>query len=158
MSLSESRLGLGVALAISLTAAPVPVLAQRLGSVSFPTSGTASAQKEFLRGVLYLHSFEYDSAARAFHRAQEADPGFAMAYWGEALSHTHPVWNEQDLAGARGILARMGPAREVRLAKVSTPRERAYLEAVELLYGEGPKARRDTLYAYAMERVVRVRQ
>src|SRR5437899_6391116 len=124
MSLSERRLGLGVALAISLTAAPVPVLAQRLGSVSFPTSGTASAQQEFLRGVLYLHSFEYDSAARAFHRAQAVDSDFAMAYWGEALSHTHPVWNEQDVAAARGLLSRLGPTRETRLAKAKTPRER----------------------------------
>src|SRR5207249_2259438 len=34
------------------------------------------------------------------------------------------------------------------------PRERAYLDAVEILYGDGPKARRDTAYSRAMERLV----
>ena len=38
-----------------------------------------------MRGVLLLHSFEYDEAIDAFRQAQKADPGFAMAYWGEAL-------------------------------------------------------------------------
>src|SRR6266545_4687497 len=128
MSLLAKLLGLGISVGAFLASAPVPSVAQRLGSVTFPTSGTASAQKEFLRGVLYLHSFEYDSAGRAFHRAQAADPDFAMAYWGEALSHTHPVWNEQDVAAARGVLDRLGPGRQARLAKARTARERAYLE------------------------------
>jgi hypothetical protein len=38
----------------------------------------------FVRGVLLLHSFEYDDAIAAFREAEKADPGFAMAYWGEA--------------------------------------------------------------------------
>ncbi len=125
----------------------------RLGTITFPTSGSAAAQPEFLRGVLYLHSFEYERAGEAFRAAQRLDPGFAMAYWGEALSLTHPVWNEQDLPAARAILARLAPNREARAAKAGTARERAWLEAVELLYGDGPKAQRDTLYAAAMDRL-----
>ncbi|MFB6240672.1 MAG: hypothetical protein ABEJ46_03775, partial [Gemmatimonadota bacterium] len=35
-----------------------------------------------------------------------------------------------------------------------TERERAYLSAVEILYGDGPKTRRDTLYSRAMEELV----
>src|SRR5687768_3275475 len=70
----------------------------RLGSISFPTSAPPPAQAEFLRGVLYLHSFEYSSAERAFRQAQALEPNFAMAYWGEALTYTHPIWNEQDLS------------------------------------------------------------
>ena len=66
------------------------VLAQqpRLGTVHFPTSGTAAAQEHFLRGVGYLHSFEYHAAGQAFREAQRAEPGFAMAYWGEAMTLT----------------------------------------------------------------------
>jgi tetratricopeptide (TPR) repeat protein len=124
--------------------------APRLGTITFPTSGAPAAQENFLRGVLYLHSFEYDAAAESFRAAQEKDPGFVMAYWGEAMTHTHPIWNEQDLSAARGALSRLGPTSEARVARAGTARERAWLGAVEVLYGEGSKARRDTLYEAAM--------
>src|SRR5262249_29218430 len=127
----------------------------RLGTVTFPTSAPAPVQAEFLLGVLYLHSFEYESAERAFRRAEALDPSFAMAYWGEAMTYTHPVWNEQDVGSARSALERLGPTPEARRAKAPTPREQAWLGAVEALYGEGAKARRDTLYAAAMEKLVR---
>jgi len=139
-----------------LTAAALPLAGQepQLGTITFPTSGASQAQPLFVRGVLYLHSFEYASALRAFREARSADPGFVMAYWGEALAHTHPVWNEQDLDSARAVLARLGPMRADRLARAATARERAYLDAVETLYGDGSKPRRDTLYARAMLRMV----
>ena len=127
----------------------------RLGTVVFPASGSDSAHAQFLLGVLYLHSFEYQSAERAFRASQSLDPDFAMAYWGEAMTYTHPVWNEQDLSSARTALDRLAPTPEARQARAKTPRERAYLGAVEQLYGDGSKARRDTLYAAAMEQVVR---
>lgn len=126
---------------------------QHLGTIDFPTSGAAAAQGPFIRGVLLLHSFEYTAAAPAFREAQRIDPGFAMAYWGEALTYTHPVWNEQDVQTARATLQRLGPTSEARRAKAPTPRERAYLAAVEALYGEGSKARRDTTYSLAMGRL-----
>jgi tetratricopeptide (TPR) repeat protein len=125
----------------------------RLGSLTFATSGKPAAQPDFIRGVLYLHSFEYDDAARAFQAAQRADPDFAMAYWGEALTYTHPIWNQQDFPAARAVLSRLAPTAEARAAKATTSRERAWLGAVEVLYGEGSKTRRDTLYARAMERL-----
>ena len=143
-------------LVLSLASA-VPAAAQqapRLGSVDFPTSGSAGAQPAFIRGVLYLHSFEYPSAITAFREAQRLDPSFVMAYWGEALAYTHPVWNQQDLDSARAVLGRLGPTREARLARAATARERAWLEAIEILYGEGSKARRDTLYGNRMLRMV----
>lgn len=114
----------------------------KLGTVHFPNSGAQAAQEPFIRGVAYLHSFEYDSAAKAFREAQRRDSSFALAYWGEAMTHTHPVWNQQDAAKARAVLTRA--------PKATTPRERAYLDAVRVLYGEGSKAARDTLYANAM--------
>lgn len=126
----------------------------RLGQISFATSGARAAQPAFIRGVLLLHSFEYDDAAAAFREAQQTDPGFALAYWGEALTYTHPLWNEQNVNAARAALSRLGPTPEARRVKAPTPRERAYLEAIEILYGDGTKPHRDTAYARAMERVV----
>ncbi|HSM36430.1 MAG TPA: hypothetical protein VK837_08555 [Longimicrobiales bacterium] len=122
-----------------------------LGTLAFPVSAPEEARDHFLRGVLLMHSFEYESAATAFRAAQAVDPEFAMAYWGEAMTYTHPVWNEQDIGAARQALARLAPTREERLAKTKTPRERAWLAAVETLYGDGGKAARDTAYAFAME-------
>ena len=70
--------------------------ASDLGRVDFPTSGAPAAREPFLRGVAALHRFWYDEAADAFREAQKADPGFAMAYWGEAMTYHHPIWGEQD--------------------------------------------------------------
>src|SRR5258706_15498163 len=84
-----------------------PAAAQRLGRIDFPTSGTGAAAAQFHLGVLYLHSFEYSSALTAFRAAERIDPRFAMAYWGEAMTYTHPVWNQQDLVAARAALARL---------------------------------------------------
>jgi len=126
----------------------------RLGTVDFPTSASAPAQTEFLRGVLYLHSFEYGDAAAAFREAQRLEPRFALAYWGEALTYNHPLWNEHDRDAALAVLQRLGPTPEARAAAAPTDRERRYLEAAELLFGaSGSKAKRDTLHAAAMERL-----
>lgn len=135
-------------------AAAVPVQAQepRLGTIDFPTSAAPAAQAAFVRGVLYLHSFEYASGAAAFQEAQRLEPGFALAYWGEAMTLNHPVWNEQNRAGAQAVLGRLAPTAEARQARAPTDRERRFLAAVEQLYGDsGSKPRRDTLYARSME-------
>ena len=149
MSVKQVRSGL-VVLAIAVAAsAQTP----RLGTIDFPTSGAPAAQAPFIRGVLLLHSFEYRDAARAFREAQTIDSEFALAYWGEAMTYAHPIWNEQDLDAGRAALQRLGPTRSARRAKAPTPREKAYLDAVELLYGQGSKAGRDTAYSAAMKRL-----
>ncbi len=122
-----------------------------VGQVSFENSGARAAQADFLYGLAQLHNFEYASAAEAFRRAQKADPGFAMAYWGEAMTYNHPVWFQQDQAAARAVLARLAPTPEARLAKAGSAREKDYLRSVEILYGEGSKHDRDRRYAQAME-------
>ncbi|HJX84528.1 MAG TPA: hypothetical protein VJ723_09310, partial [Candidatus Angelobacter sp.] len=53
------------------------------GEVLFANSGSAAAQGPFQLGVAQLHDFEYGPAADSFRKAQQMDPGFAMAYWGE---------------------------------------------------------------------------
>ena len=67
-----------------------------------------------------------------------------MAFWAEALTYSHLLWGEDDVAAARRALSRLGSTRDARLAKAGTPRERAYGAAVEALYAEsdlaGPRA------------------
>jgi tetratricopeptide (TPR) repeat protein len=135
----------------SFLVASVPTLAQtEVGEVSFANSGSPAAQETFLRGLALLHNFEYPDAAAEFHKAETIDPDFAMAYWGEAMTYTHPVWMQQDLAAARAALGRLGATPEARLAKAKTERERDYLRAVEVLYGDGTKEERDFRFADAM--------
>lgn len=129
---------------------------EALGTITFPTSANAAAQPLFVKGMLLYYSFEYERAAEAFRAAQRADPSFALAYWGEALTHTHQIWNQQNLAAARAALAKLAPSVEARRAKAATTRERMYFELAEVLYGDGSKARRDTLFAAAAERLARM--
>ena len=72
-----------------------------IGDINFLNSGAPEAQASFLRGVAALHNFWFDEAADEFKNAQEIDASFAMAYWGEAMSHNHPLWAQQDIAAAR---------------------------------------------------------
>ncbi|HEY2856020.1 MAG TPA: hypothetical protein VGJ18_24485, partial [Gemmatimonadaceae bacterium] len=133
------------------------VLAQRggaqsgqFGEVAFASSGAPAAQPAFQRGIALLHNFQYDEAANAFREAQRVDPGFAMAYWGEAMTYNHGVWREQDSVTARAVLARASALPNVR----TTPREQAFLDALQMLYGtEKTKESRDTTYSLAMQRI-----
>ena len=143
------RRALLVLLPILLGASPAAAQEQ-LGVIDFPNSGSEAAQPAFLRGVKLLHSFEFDDAAVAFRQAQQQDPGFALAYWGEAMTYNHGIWNEQDLAAARAALARLGATPAERKAKAPTSREQAWLATAEILYGEGQKEKRDTLFSEAL--------
>lgn len=124
---------------------------RQLGTVDFPNSGNAAAQGPFLEGVKLLHNFHYEAAADAFRRAQSADPDFLLAYWGEAMSHNQTLWSNQDRNAALKVLAKFAPTRQARAAKAKTDRERAWLDAVETLYGDGTKFDRDVAYADKMD-------
>ncbi|MGB6688869.1 MAG: hypothetical protein WBE76_13620, partial [Terracidiphilus sp.] len=123
------------------------------GEVSFANSGANAAQEPFLYGLAQLHNFEYDSAAQAFRKAEAIDPDFAMAYWGEAMTFNHGVWNQQDRPAALAVLQKLAPTPEARLKKAPTEREKDYLRSIEVLYGEGTKPARDMAYADAMEKL-----
>jgi tetratricopeptide (TPR) repeat protein len=147
----DSRAMRRILVALFVLLAPGPALsAQSVGRVEFANSGAPSAQADFQYGLAELHNFEYDDAADAFRRAQGLDPGFAMAYWGEAMTFNHPIWMEQDREAARAVLERLGKTPEERRAKAPTEREQGYLAALEILYGEGEKEARDHRYADAM--------
>ena len=72
-----------------------------------------------------------------------------MGYWGEAMAYNRPLWEEQDSPAANAALAKIAVTQKV------TARERAYVDAVKLLYGKGDKPSRDKAYSNAMEKVYR---
>src|SRR5436190_2350472 len=150
--MSMSRLALVVMILPCLAAAaPAGPQAPDLGTIQFQTSGAAAAQPAFIEGVKDLHSFEFDEAAEAFRKAQQADPNFALAYWGEAMSYNHPLWAQVDVEAAKKALGRLAPTLEARLAKAKLPKEKAYLEAVDqLFFAAGDKLARDQAYSQAM--------
>lgn len=149
----------GMAYSTAAPAAEAPLLtpateaplspADQLGKLDFPTSGSPEAQASFLLGLKLLHNFEYAEALEAFRQARTIQPDFAMAYWGEAMCHNHALWGEQDLEPARKVLKELEglPSPNV------TPRERGFLDAVNVLYQEGGKADRDVRYAEAMRQL-----
>jgi len=125
-----------------------------LGGVDFPTSGSPEAQKYFLQGIVELYSdvprptipfyAKYYDARESFKRAQELDPNFAMAYWGEAMTYF------QDREAGRAVLIRLAPTPQGRLAKAPTPREKEYLQAIAVFFSDGNEATRKLAYAEAM--------
>jgi tetratricopeptide (TPR) repeat protein len=126
-----------------------------LGTIVFPNSGNAAAQEPFIRGVAFLHSFEYDEAADAFRDARFADSTFALAYWGEALTYSHMLWGIEDVAAARSALAKLGRSATDRLAKARTPRERMFGAAVEAYFADIARPQRIRAYADSMRHYAR---
>ena len=133
--------------------AQAPALAGRSAawSAQFDTSAKGPAQEHFLRGVTNLHLFLYPDAEKAFQEAEKASPDFAMAYWGEALSHYHPIWREYERDEARAVMLKLGATPAARIAKAPTDREKAYIATLDVLYGDGDPAGRRRAYADAME-------
>ncbi len=144
-----------VASFLVIVATPAPAQAQfeNVGSIDFPTSATGEAQERFLRGVAMLHSFGWKQAREQFHAAQEIDANFAMAYWGESLAYNHPLISQMDATEPTRVLQRLAPTKAGRLAKAPTDREKGFIGAVEILWGEGDHVARRVGYMEAMERL-----
>jgi tetratricopeptide (TPR) repeat protein len=116
-----------------------------LGTVDFPVSCNAAAQKEIGRATALLHSFGYEEARIGYQSAAKADPSCAMAWWGVSRTWYHPIWappsSEELKQGAAGL-------DRARALDAKTPRERDYIEALAVFYKEGPRA-----YEQALGRV-----
>ncbi|MGF7179013.1 hypothetical protein [Tunturiibacter psychrotolerans] len=125
----------------SARAKPTPIV--------FPTAASPQAEALFLAGVKMLHNFQYDDAVLTFRNAIKMQPSFDMAYWGLAMSYNHPLWGEQDMQTAQDVLTELDKAPTTMMST----REKGFIDAIRLLYGNGDKARRDTAYADAMGRL-----
>ncbi len=121
---------------LALLALAGPLLAQpaaQLGQVDFPVSCNEAATAHFDRGIAQLHSFGYSQARRSFEMASLADPGCAMAQWGVAMTHLHPLWTPPDRSALES-----GFAAASRAAAVGAPtaREMAYITAIGEYYAD----------------------
>jgi len=120
-----------------------------LGVISFTITGKETAKPHFEKGLLLLHSFEYEDAREAFQKAQNVDPKMAMAYWGEAMTYNHSLWQEQDYEAATTVLAKLD---SLGIAKNTTNIEKDLIKAAGMLYKSNTqKTARDIAYAKFME-------
>src|SRR5262244_93878 len=113
-----------------------------------------ATQQYFDQGLRLVYGFNHAEAIRSFTRAAELDPTCAMCYWGIALAYGPHVNAPMD--SASGIAAYTAAQKALALKSNATAPERAYIEAVAQRYEAVPKtdrARLDTLYSRAMERV-----
>jgi hypothetical protein len=127
----------------------VIVMAAVLGSdadtmrVRFKNSCTPEVQETYSQAITLLHSFEYHETRRLFAEVAEDDPGCAMAGWGLAMSLWHPLWTpptEAELEEGARLLADAA-------GKPTTPREAAYIEALQAFYA-GTDTHTDRVRAY----------
>lgn len=128
---------------------------ERLGKVTFPTSCAPSAQAPFERAVALLHSFAYTQSARAFRKVTQADPAFAIARWGIAMSLYHQLWSPPSEAELREGQVEIDRAREF---GAGTARELQFVDAIAADYrnsDQQPPAVRAQAYATAMAEVAR---
>ncbi|HUQ87761.1 MAG TPA: hypothetical protein VM096_09390, partial [Vicinamibacterales bacterium] len=127
-----------------------------LGAAQPPRPSTqdpSPAEAEFQRGLASLHSFMYEDAIDAFRAAQKLDRNFAMAYWGEAMSFSQPLWFFEEADKGRAALAKLAATPDARIAKAKTPRDQGLMRAVEALFGPGDPAARATTHAKIMATV-----
>ncbi|MGD0503312.1 MAG: hypothetical protein ABSD02_11260 [Steroidobacteraceae bacterium] len=148
---------LGVSAAAFLSALPLvsPVSSadpadsstqDRLGTVSFTVSCSASVQASFNRGVALLHDFWYEEAKPQFERILKRDPGCSMARWGIAMSVFHQIWDRPDEA------AKATGWRELQAAEAQPPktaREREYIAALADFYRPGAADYQARIDAYS---------
>jgi hypothetical protein len=123
---------------------------EKLGTVNFPTSCKAETHKPFERGLAWLYSFEYAEAEQQFKDVSRQDPQCGMAYWGQAMSLYHQLWARPGKEDVQRGAELMEKARQ---SKPLTSRERDYIEALAVFYGNGDKLdhpHRAEAYAAAM--------
>lgn len=126
-------------------------LLEGLGDYSFPVTTThPEVQRWFDQGLALTYGFNHDAAGRAFLKAAELDPGCAMCWWGSALVLGPHVNAGMDPANNPLAWERLQKA--VALASSATPREQAFIRALQARYAAQPPADRrplDEAYAAA---------
>jgi hypothetical protein len=114
--------------------APAPGDLRSAGAVDFPISCAPGVQAEFNRGVALLHSFFYEEARNIFTRIAAQDPACAMAQWGVSQTWWHPIWappTPEETTPGRAAIQRA-------MAMKATPRERAFIEAMNVFWDTPP--------------------
>jgi len=125
-----------------------------LGQVELIVTGNKQAKKHFNTGILLLHSFEYEDARQAFLKAQDADTTMVMAYWGEAMTYNHSLWQKQEKEEALKALGKLSRLPEERINLAQSELEKDLIKGTNILFGEGTKFERDVTYENYMSGLV----
>jgi tetratricopeptide (TPR) repeat protein len=130
-------------------------------TVSTPS---ADARRWFDRGLIWSYAFNHEEAIACFQRAIDADPRFAMAYWGLAYA-AGPNYNKQwDAFDEDDLRASLRRSREATvhaagLAATGSQPERDLIGALDARYPsdqpDGDLNARNVAYADAMGEVYR---
>jgi tetratricopeptide (TPR) repeat protein len=126
---------------------------EQVGTVSFPTSCAPAVQSQFERGVALLYSFEYELADAQFEEVAKKDPHCAMAYWGQAMTLYHQLWDRPSKAALAQGAELLAKARSL---NPPTARERDYIQALSVFYSDTDTLdhnQRADAYSKAMEGV-----
>ncbi|HTU33723.1 MAG TPA: hypothetical protein VMF66_07980 [Candidatus Acidoferrum sp.] len=125
----------------------------QLGSVNFKTSCSAEVQQKMNQAVALLHSFQYQQSESAFSKVAQHDPRCAMAYWGQAMSLYHQLW---DFPDADTLAKGRADVEQAQKLNAKTQTERDYITAAAAFYqnnsGIGHQTR-VAAYARAMQAV-----
>tara|TARA_R110000787_G_scaffold86285_3_gene184006 strand:+ start:22123 stop:23646 length:1524 start_codon:yes stop_codon:yes gene_type:complete len=122
-----------------------------LGAINIEVTGNVEAATHFEKGLLLLHSFEYEDARESFIQAQETDTLMAMAYWGEAMTYNHSLWREQDFEKGTEALKKI---ETIDFQSTCSVLELDFIKAVQILYQPIlEKEERDVNYAQYMEQL-----
>src|SRR6516225_5461272 len=105
-----------------------------LGRAHMDISCAQAVTADFDRALALLHNFWYVRAFERFNQVARADPGCAMAYWGAAMTLTHPFWDPPSPADER---AAWSLVKKGLVAPKASDREKRYLAAVAALYEDG---------------------
>src|SRR5258708_3200180 len=123
------------------------------GALDFGNSCARAVQAEFRTAIAVLHSFAAEP--KQFVDVANHDASCAMAWWGAAMAaRGNPLVGEPDRDGLQAGQGYLAHAQRLK----TTPRERAFLDAMEVYYREYPNGgqlARARAYEAAMEGVFR---
>lgn len=130
---------------------PVPLL-DGIGDHQFTISTDSQlAQRYFNQGLTLTYAFNHAEAIRAFREAARLDPTCGICYWGVALALGPNI--NMPMADAVVPEAWEAIQKAKALAPNESPREQAYIEALQARYASDtstPRATLDRAYADAM--------
>src|SRR5438309_3313538 len=126
----------------------------KVGTVHFATSCSATVQEDFERAVAMLHSFWFSASTSAFTAVAQSDPACGIAHWGVAMNLLgNPFgWPPSPKALADGWAA----VERAKTAGAKTQRERDYISAIETFYKDADTVDHRTRalgYRQAMEQL-----
>ena len=95
-----------------------------LGDYTRPvTTASPAAQRWFSRGLVWAYAFNHEEAVACFERVIEADPGYALGYWGLAYAlgpNYNKPWEAFGLAELASSVSRAFTAAQAAAAQAAT--------------------------------------